>query len=391
MTFPLSPAIQPVEAPPIAEAMSWLRPGARNRQLVNLCQAVPSYAPAEALQRAIGDFATQAETSLYTDIRGLTVLRDALARHMSADYRGQVEARHVAITAGCNQAFCATMMALAQRGDNVIMPSPSYFNHRMWLDMLGIEIRSIPAFDGARTFPLAEDAARLIDDRTRAIVLCTPNNPTGSIYPPDAILKHFELARSARIALITDETYKDFRDDPGGPHTLFAQPGWENTFVQLYSFSKVFAITGYRVGSIIAGAGIQREIEKILDCIAICAPTIGQKAALYGLQHLDGWKLEKKQMMDERREALLTAFRHPALTYGLISSGAYFAYVRHPFENLSSRDVAQNLAGEHDLLCLPGSAFGHDQERYLRLAFANAPLEHMPLVVERLIESQTAL
>jgi aspartate/methionine/tyrosine aminotransferase len=389
MTYPISPAIQPIEAPPIAEAVSWLKPGTRNRQLVNLCQAVPSYPPADALQQAIGDFAVEPQTSLYTDIRGMPELRDALAAHLTGDYHGDVDASCVAITAGCNQAFCATLMALAQRGDNVIMPSPSYFNHRMWLEMLGIEIRSIPAFDGARTFPLAEDAARLIDRGTRAIILCTPNNPTGAIYPPDVILSQFKLAQAAGIALIVDETYKDFRDDPAPPHPLFAQENWESTFVQLYSFSKVFAITGYRVGSIAAGGVIQAEIDKILDCIAICAPTIGQRAALYGLHHLDGWKAGKKRMMDDRREALIAAFQHPGLAYELISSGAYFAYVKHPFQERSSRDVAKALAGEHDMLCLPGSAFGAGQEHYLRLAFANAPLEHMPLVVERLIESQT--
>jgi aspartate/methionine/tyrosine aminotransferase len=131
-----------------------------------------------------------------------------------------------------------------------------------------------------------------------------------------------------------------------------------------------------------------REAEKILDCMAICAPHISQRAALFGLEHLDGWKREKQKLMATRREALHAAFTHPKLKYTLVSSGAYFAYVKHPFEHEAAKSVAMRLAGEHDVLCLPGSMFGPDQANFLRFAFANSPAEKMPALVERLIESQ---
>jgi aspartate/methionine/tyrosine aminotransferase len=130
------------------------------------------------------------------------------------------------------------------------------------------------------------------------------------------------------------------------------------------------------------------EAEKVLDCMAICAPHISQRAALFGLANLHDWKREKQAMMDHRRAELLEAFKHPALKYRLVSSGAYFAYVRHPFEGETAKAVAQRLAGENDVLCLPGSMFGPDQDSYLRFAFANSPSEHMRVLVERLIESQ---
>src|SRR6187399_1655528 len=105
MTMRTNPAISAVEAPPIAEAMTWLKPGPRNRSVINLCQAVPSYPPAEAMQEAIGRLARDDETSLYTDILGLPALRESLAAHMTNAYGGQIAAEDVAITAGCNQAF----------------------------------------------------------------------------------------------------------------------------------------------------------------------------------------------------------------------------------------------------------------------------------------------
>ncbi len=388
MQYAVNPAIAQVEAPPIAEAMGWVRPGLTNRALVNLCQAVPSYPPAAEMQAEIARLAADPATSLYTDIAGLPALRAALAQHMAADYGGGIGAHEVAIAAGCNQAFCAAIMAIAGRGDNVILPVPYYFNHQMWLAMFGIEARFIPAIAGDTAQPRIDDAARVIDARTRAIVLCTPNNPTGSIYPAALIGGFHDLARTRGLALVIDETYKDFRGDPAPPHDLFARAHWQDNFIQLYSFSKIFAMTGYRAGSIIASTRLIAEIEKILDCMAICAPHISQGAALFGLRNLDTWKAEKKAMMAARNEALRAAFRNSRLGYRLVSAGAYFAYVRHPFAGETARQVARRLAGEHDLLCLPGSMFGPGQENYLRLAFANVEAETMPAVTERLIESQ---
>jgi len=388
MSLTFSPSISQVEAPPIAEAMTWVKPGGRNRQLLNLCQAVPSYPPADVLQAEIARLAFDPAASLYTDISGIGELRESLAQHMASDYQGTIAAGNVAIVSGCNQAFCATIMALCQRGDNVVLPSPYYFNHQMWLDMLGVEKRLIPAFAEGRIYPTPEDTAKQMDKNTRAIILCSPNNPTGAIYPPSVISAFFELARQAQIALIIDETYKDFRSNPAPLHGLFAKTNWQETFIQLYSFSKVYALTGYRVGSIIAGARLLQQTEKILDCMAICAPHISQRAALFGLGNLDGWKCEKQKLMETRREALLAAFNRPDLTYKLVSSGAYFAYVKHPFNGETSKSVAMRLASEHDVLCLPGSIFGPDQDKYLRLAFANSPADNMTMLVERLVESQ---
>jgi aspartate/methionine/tyrosine aminotransferase len=387
MTALASKTIQGIEAPPIAEAMSWIRTSPTNRSLINLCQAVPSYPPAEALAEEVGRLARLPATSLYSDILGVPALRGALARSLAADYRADIADRNIAITAGCNQAFAATMMALAEAGDNVILPVPYYFNHHMWLEMLGIRPRYLSAIKGESTIPGAADAVGLIDQRTRAIVLCSPNNPTGAIYPRETISDFYQLASSRGLALVIDETYKDFRTDPSPPHDLFQDRRWGECFIQLYSFSKVFALTGYRVGSVTASPEFLSELEKILDCVAICAPTISQGAALFGLASLDSWKEQKLALAREKAVALRRAFANPELDYRLLSAGAFFAYIRHPFAE-DAKTVAKRLAQQHDLLALPGSMFGPDQDSYLRLAFANVEAAVMPDVVARLIESQ---
>lgn len=388
MPYPVNPAVHRIEAPPIMEAQTWIRPGLRNRTLLNLCQAVPSWPASPDLDREVARLSAVPGISLYTDIFGVPELRSAIASHMSADYRGTVAADEVCVTSGCNQAFAAAIMSIARAGDNVVIPIPYFFNHTMWLGMLGVEARYIPAIGDGHTAPRPEDAAPLIDANTRAIILCTPNNPTGSIYPPDVIDAFFELAKAKGIALVIDETYKDFRADRAPAHSIFAREGWQDTFIHLYSFSKVFSMTGYRVGSMIAGTRVLAETEKILDCMAICAPHISQRAALFGLTDLDTWKHEKIALMHGRLAALQRAFTRPGLRYELVSSGALFAYVKHPFPAETAKQVAQRLAGEHDVLCLPGSMFGAGQDSYLRIAFANAEASDMETLVDRLVESQ---
>ena len=388
MTYAVNPAIHRVETPPIMEAYGWLKKGLRNRKILMLSQAVPSWSCAEELDAEVARLAHEPGISLYTDIFGLPELRTAIAAHFSADYGGSVAAENVCVTAGCNQAFSAAMMAIARAGDNVIVPVPYFFNHTMWLGMLGIEARYIPAIGPDLAHPRPEDAARLIDANTRAIVLCSPNNPTGAIYPPDVIAAFFELARAHGIALVIDETYKDFRAGDAPAHPIFATPGWEEAFIHLYSFSKAYAMTGYRIGAITASPRVLGEIEKILDCMAICPTHISQRAALFALKELDAWKREKIGRMGERLDALRKAFARPGLGYELVSSGALFAYVKHPFTDETAKQVAIRLAGEHDLLCLPGSMFGPGQENYLRIAFANAEAADMETLADRLLESQ---
>ena len=390
MSYPVSPLVTRVEAPPIAEAMSWVRQGPRNRDLINLCQAVPSYPPAEELQQEFGRIAMQPSTGGYTDIYGLPALRAAYAAHVGADYRADIPADHVALTTGCNQAFAAAVMAVAKAGDDVVIPVPNYFNHQMWLTMLGIGMRTIPAFADGRAYPLPEDAAAAIGPNTKAIVLCTPNNPTGAVYPADVLGAFFELAKARGLALILDETYKDFRPDPAPAHGLFQRPDWHGTLIQLYSFSKVYALAGYRLGAMTAGPDILAEAAKILDCMTICPPQITQQGVIYALRELDTWKRGKLEMMAQRLAAIRSAFSRKGLDYKLISSGGYFAYVRHPFRGEASKAVAMRLAPERDQLCLPGSMFGPGQEDYLRLAFANVDASLMEPLVDRLVATQSA-
>jgi aspartate/methionine/tyrosine aminotransferase len=392
MSLSPNPDVLAAIEPPIAEAQSWIagRTFPFDKPLLDLAQAVPSYPPAEDLRRHLAERVMLFETAQYSAIRGILPLRASLARHMSERYvpaagGDAMGADDLLITAGCNQAFCLAISALARAGDEVILPVPYYFNHQMWLEMQGIGAVHLPFRADRAGVPDPADAARLITAKTRAIVLVSPNNPTGAIYPPAVFAAFRDLARDAGIALVCDETYKDFLDDGAGPpHALFEDPAWRDTVVQLYSFSKAFSLTGYRAGSILAGPEVIRAATKIMDTVQICTPRIAQDAALYGLEHLWPWVAEKREMIAERRRALEALFRANDLGFELISAGAYFSYVRHPHRGVPAKAVARRLADEQNVLCLPGSFFGPGQEDCLRLAFANAPVERMPELGDRL-------
>jgi len=374
MTLPLNPAMAATEPPPVMEARRWLQ-GATfpaDRPLINVSQAAPVDPPPIALRQAIADAAlTNDAAHLYGPVLGLPDLRAEIAAQWSAAYGGTITADQTAITQGCNQAFTAVMSTLAGAGDEVILPTPWYFNHKMWLDMQGVKTVPLPA--GAGLIPEADAAARLITPRTRAIVLVSPNNPGGSEYPAETLAAFRDLARAHNLALIVDETYRDFDSRPGRPHDLFADPDWSDTLIQLYSFSKAYRLTGHRVGAIVASAARLAEVEKFLDTVAICPSQLGQIGALWGMRNLSQWVAGERDEILARRAAMTSGFA--ALPdWKLLGCGAYFAYVEHPYP-MASDELAKRLVHEASILMLPGTMFqpagNPDGRRQLRIAFAN--------------------
>ena len=384
---PVNPALARVFTPPVMEARRWLAetPLPEGRPLLNLSQAAPVDPPPAALRTAMAAAIDRSETHLYGPVLGDQALRTRIAGDWSALYGGTVAPEQVAVTAGCNQAFCAALATLAGPGDSVLVPVPWYFNHRMWLDMAGVETVPLPC-DGAM-LPDPEAARAAITPATRAIVLVTPNNPTGAEYPDTLLHAFFDLAAEHGLALVLDETYRDFHSGEGAPHSLFARADWPATLVHLYSFSKVFRLTGHRTGALVASADRLAEAEKFLDTVTICPPRLGQAAALHGLEHLAQWVAGERAEILGRRAALETAFAGSLPGWRLLSAGAYFAWVVPPVEERSDA-LARRLLAEEGLLMLPGTMFAPEGDagaaRALRIAFANADAAGIAELASRL-------
>ncbi len=385
MIHPLNPAMAATEMPPVMEARRWLQGAVfpPDRPLINISQAAPVDVPTLGLRQALADAAlNNPDAHLYGPVLGLPALRAEIASQWSAAYGGAVRATEVAITQGCNQAFCAVMATLAGAGDEVILPTPWYFNHKMWLDMQGVTTVPLPTGEGL--IPDAGSAAALITPRTKSIVLVSPNNPGGVEYPAETVTAFRDLARAQGIALIVDETYRDFDSRTGRPHDLFADPNWPDTFIHLYSFSKAYRLTGHRVGAVVASEARLAQIEKFLDTVAICPSQLGQIGALWGMRNLSQWLAGERAEILTRRAAMITGF-HALPDWNLLGCGAYFAYVEHPY-HMASDVLCKRLVTEAGVLMLPGTMFMPEGQgrSQIRIAFANVDTTGIAEVFRRL-------
>ena len=381
----INPLVAAIETPPIPQAHAWAaRYDGRHGPLLDMCQAVPGWAPHPELLAHAAQAGADPANARYGLIPGDEPLRAAYAADVSHTYGGAVTPDQVAITAGCNMAFVVAMTALAQAGDNVLLPLPWFWNHQQSCDMLGIEPRPLPCRAENGFVPDPDDAAALIDAGTRAIVLITPNNPTGAVYPPETIAGFFDLCARRGITLLLDETYRDFLP-PGQSraHDLFMRPEWPQHLVQLYSFSKAYCVPGHRLGAAVAAAPVIAEFVKVLDCLHICANRGAQTALTWAIPALRAWRAGNRDTINARAQAVRAGFQRLP-DWQVESLGAYFAYVRHPDPGRSSPEVAERLATDLGAVGLPGTAFGPGQERHIRLAFANVELDGIGSLVERL-------
>ena len=373
-----------VASPPIPEARGWAaRYDGAHGPALDLTQAVPGYPAHPELVRRLSEAAAAPDAFAYGNITGDLALREAYAADVSALYGGSVSPNEVAITTGANMASFAATMLFARAGDAILLPAPWYFNHRMNAAMLGVEAIPLPCRPETGFVPDLATAERLLSDRVRAVFLVTPNNPTGAIYPPDLLAGFADLCRRRGVALVLDETYRDFL--PAGserPHDLFAR-SWQDHVLQLYSFSKSYCVPGFRAGAVVAGAHLMPQLTKILDCLQICAPRVGQAGLAWGIDALRDWREGNRALMNGRGEAC-RATLGPLTGWRLDAHGAYFAYLRHPFPGVSSWAVAEALAAQRGVVTLPGEAFGPGQDRHLRLAFANVEEGRIADVAERL-------
>ena len=266
------------------------------------------------------------------------------------------------------------------------MQAPCYFDHAMALEMLGIGCVYAPFDEERHGLPSPERIAALITPQTRAILLVTPSNPTGAITPPALLDELYQLARQRGIALILDETYNEFIPGGSRPHELFTRHGWGDHFIQIASFGKTFALTGYRAGLLAASRAFIHQALKAQDTMAVCQPRITQLAVKFGVEQLDGWVAANREMMTERHDLFRAEFTKPGNRFQLAASGAFFGWVRHPFAGLTGRQAAKRLVDEAGILCLPGEVFGPGLEGYLRLAFGNIRAEMIPEAVQRFRE-----
>ncbi len=379
----ISPHVIQVQPPPITEVKKWIanQQFTAEKPLLDLCQAIPSYAPPAELIKYLQGCLEDPLTFKYSPDEGLPEVRAEVARWYGRHYQSTPDPDQLCLTIGASQAFWLAIISLCRPGDEVIVQLPAYFDHLMALQSLGIKAVFAPFQPASQGQPELATIARLITAKTKAILLVTPSNPTGAVVPASGIEQLFELAAAHNATLILDETYNAFVGQQ--PHNLLTRADWSQHFIHLASFGKTFALTGLRCGALLAAAEVVEQALKLQDSMVVCQSRPAQLALQYGCHNLDAWVADNCRMMKARHDSFKKQFLAAGLEFELAASGSFFAWIRHPWKDLTGRQATRRLAEQHNLICLPGEAFGPGLEGYLRLAFGNIDTDRIPQVIKR--------
>lgn len=365
---------------------------------VSLGQGVPSFGTPEHVVEAVGRALTDDPgVGKYSLQPGLPELRRAIARSLAdlkeLDYDPDTE---IAVTVGAMGALADAFLAIIEPGDEVLLPDPVYASYIEQVHLAGGRPLFAPLNPDNWGLDL-EALAGAITPRTRAIVLCNPSNPTGGVYDDAQIAAATRLAKERNLWIISDETYdyltysrSDGVTGPGRtPLSPAAAPGGRERTIVINSFSKKYALTGWRAGYMAAPAEVMEQLMKVHDATAICAPTPGQHAALAALTGPQAVVSEMNEIMMARRDLACRRMDRLAQWLDYVPpTGAFYIMARYKFTDAPSAEVAVRLIREARVVTVPGGSFGPAGEGCLRLSFggASADLNEAFDRVERWLE-----
>ena len=372
----------PIDA--LNTAMSQMN--AEGGDVISLGQSVPFFGPPpqmlDAVREALDSFGPRLHT--YGPDAGIPELRNALARKLR-EFNGAPfdPDTQLLVTPGSNQAFMVVMTTILEPGDEVAIASPYYFNHHMAIELSGGVVKEIPLSEEDGFQMRMEDVESALTERTKAVVIVSPNNPTGTVYRPEEIALITRELSERGIYVISDDAYEVFCYD-GARHTSVAGvAGAGDNVITLGSLSKTFGMTGWRIGYIAASAELCRQALKVQDAMAICAPIISQVAAAAALERMPEYPLSKIGELEHRRRLLESALdRIPALHWEK-TDGALFGMVRTDVAG-RDRELAWELLEQAQVLTVPGSAFGRQWEGFLRISYGCSPRDRYEEALSRL-------
>jgi len=353
----------------------------QREDVISLSIGEPDFdAPWHVREAAI--FALEKGATHYTSNRGLLRLREAISRYVERNFGVHYDPEtEILVTVGVSEAVDLALRAILSPGDEVIYHEPAYVSYAPLTVIAHGRPRAVVTRMEDR-FRLKPDAVRRqVSERTKALLLNFPNNPTGAELSVDDLQAIARVAAEEDLIVITDEIYAELTYDAA--HTSIASlPGMKERTIFLHGFSKGWAMTGFRIGYACGPAELIEAMMKIHQYSMLCAPVLGQEAAIEAL--LDGLR-DVEEMRSEyrrRRNLLLQSFEQMGLKC-VTPRGAFYSFPYIGELGLSSRDFALRLLEEESVAVVPGTAFGACGEGFVRCAFATA-MEEIQEATERM-------
>lgn len=320
--------------------------------------------------------------TMYTSNYGLIELRREVAEYLGRLYGVQYDpASEILITVGVSEGLDLAARALLNPGDEVIIPEPAYVSYQPCVVLAGGVVAPVPTYQMDDFAVTASAIRQKITDRTRAILLGFPNNPTGAVVERDELERIAKLAVDHDLMIFSDEIYG--RLVYGVEHTCFATlPGARDRTVLLGGLSKSHAMTGWRVGFAAAPADVIEGMMKVHQYTVMCAPTAAQMAAVEALRAGEEAVEEMVHDYDRRRRVMVGGLNDLGLDC-FEPRGAFYAFPSIQRTGLTSEEFAERLLMEEKVAVVPGSAFGQAGEGYVRCCYATA-LKEIEEALERI-------
>ncbi len=339
-----------------------------NPETISLAQGVVHFSPPQLALDQAASFGSKLADHQYGSVQGnihlIKLLEDKLHRENGVD--GDLSKR-VIITAGANMAFLNTLFAITDPGDEVILPTPYYFNQEMAIKMVNCEPVLIRCDDN---FQIDSEKIRsAITNKTRAVVTISPNNPTGVVYPESVLRQINQICSEHNIYHICDEAYEYFTYDQTEHFSSASIAEAQGHTISLYSLSKAYGFASWRIGYMLIPKDLYMPVLKAQDTNLICASLIAQQAAIGALEAGVSYSRENIALIDQTRKRIekelatikeLCSFPTP--------KGAFYFLIKVN-TSLDSMTLVKRLIEEFKVAVLPGNAFGLMNACYLRISY----------------------
>jgi aspartate/methionine/tyrosine aminotransferase len=357
---------------------------------ISLGQGVVHYGPPPEVLEGVHRFFQDPENHKYKAEVGISPLIAAFRAKLEREngFHGGDSSR-VVVTAGSNMGFLNTVLAIADPGDEIILPVPYYFNHEMAVTMADCRPVLVPT---GRDYQLRLDALEnAITPRTKAILTVSPNNPTGVVYPEASLRGVNELCRRHGLFHISDEAYEYFVYGRARHFSPGSIPGSAGHTISLYTLSKTYGFASWRIGFMVIPAALHEAVKKIQETNLICPPVVSQFGALGALEAGAAFRQPKIEEFAQTREIVR---RELAELGGLCdvspSEGAIYLFLRLD-TSLTPMAMIERLVREHGVAVMPGPDFGMNDGCYLRLSYGALPQAIAAEGVGRLVRGLKAI
>ncbi|MFX1252641.1 MAG: pyridoxal phosphate-dependent aminotransferase [Promethearchaeota archaeon] len=379
-----SQRIKSIRAPPIAFLNSL---ASKIDGVINLGQGIPYFLPPTNIYQSLCEQMKNSKTHFYSSDMGLEELRSTLSNILQENKQGEYQPDEIMITAGANQAFANVCLAILDEGDEVLLPSPYYFNHDMAIGAVGAKVIEWPMQIKNGSFNLdLEKLPGLRSTHTKAMVIISPNNPTGCVYPFETVKQAIKFAEENDIFVIFDDTYLDF-NYTNIKYDFSKFKHIETQIMHIGSFSKNLGMSGWRLGYV-AAKGLMEELLKVQDTLVICAPVISQLAVIETLKWT-GYRSfieNRKQEIKQKGMYLTKRLEEVSFLEGGKVEGAFYVFPKIlGNQTITSEKLSLNLLRHARVLTVPGSVFGTSGEGFLRLTYSFSDIEALGEAIDRLV------